>query len=58
MQVIRKALVELDGKPFQAFAERRTAWRLRTSYASPGPIQFAGPCADAVTMTLRLEQGV
>ena len=56
--VIRKALVELDGKPFAALCERRDAWRLRETFASPGPVQYEGACANAVTMTLRLEQGV
>ena len=56
--VIRKALVELDGKPFAAFSERRLAWRMRDVYASPGPVQYDGPCAAATTMTLRLERGV
>jgi diphosphate--fructose-6-phosphate 1-phosphotransferase len=55
--VIRKALVELGGAPFKAFASRRGAWGLRTSYSSPGPVQYDGPCALATTMTLRLEQG-
>ena len=56
--VIRKALVELDGAPFKAFVERRGAWRLRASFPSPGPVQFEGPCAELVSVTLRLEQGV
>ena len=55
--VIRKALVELNGAPFAAFVARRTAWRLRPAYLSPGPVQYSGPCADATTITLRLEQG-
>jgi len=56
--VIRKALVELHGTPFLAFTERRTAWRMRSTYAHPGPVQYEGSCADTVTMTLRLEQGL
>jgi len=56
--VIRKALVALDGAPFRAFTERRAAWRLRGTYAHPGPVQYDGACADDVTMTLRLEQGL
>lgn len=56
--VIRKALVELEGAPFRALAQRRDAWRLRTAFASPGPIQYSGECAAAVTITLRLERGV
>jgi pyrophosphate--fructose-6-phosphate 1-phosphotransferase len=56
--VIRKALVELRGAPFAALSARRAEWRMRTSYASPGPSQFEGPNAKAVTMTLQLEQGM
>ena len=56
--VIRKALVELEGAPFRAFAARRATWRTRTSYAHVGPVQYEGECADAVTMTLKLEQGL
>ena len=33
--VIRKALVELEGASFRAFAARRAAWRARTAFASP-----------------------
>lgn len=55
--VIRKALVELGGKPFAALVARRARWLLSASYVSPGPVQFDGPTADEVTLTLRLEQG-
>ncbi len=56
--VIKKALVELSGKPFQAFAEHRQAWGVGTEYVYPGPIQYFGPSAvcDQTTVTLRLEQ--
>ena len=36
--VIRKALVELEGKPFQAFAATREEWNKNTCYTYPGPI--------------------
>jgi pyrophosphate--fructose-6-phosphate 1-phosphotransferase len=57
--VIRKALVDLDGKPFAAFAGRRQAWADGTEYVYPGPIQYFGPpeVCDAVTKTLLLERG-
>lgn len=57
--VIQKALVELNGKPFKAFAAKRNQWAMEDDYASPGPIQFWGPAsvADAVPETLRLERG-
>ena len=56
--VIRKALVELDGKPFKAFAAMRDKWAKETCYIYPGPIQYWGPSAvcDKPTITLALEQ--
>ena len=56
--VIRKALVELDGKPFKAFAAMRERWARETAYVYPGPIQYWGPTevCDQPTMTLALEQ--
>ncbi|MBP3313258.1 MAG: diphosphate--fructose-6-phosphate 1-phosphotransferase [Oscillospiraceae bacterium] len=57
--VIRKALVELDGKPFTYFAERRATWAVETCYVYPGAIQYFGPTevCDLTTRTLALEQG-
>src|SRR5574344_426389 len=56
--VIRKALVELDGKPFKKFAANRDKWAKDTYYVYPGPIQYWGPSAvcDQTTKTLALEQ--
>ena len=56
--VIRKALVELDGKPFQTFAAQRERWARETAYVYPGPIQYWGPTevCDQPTKTLALEQ--
>ena len=56
--VIKKALVELDGKPFQAFAAIRDKWAKETCYIYPGPIQYWGPSevCDQPTKTLQLEQ--
>ena len=56
--VIRKALVELDGKPFQAFAAKRDEWAMNTCYIYPGPIQYFGPTevCDQTTKTLQYEQ--
>lgn len=56
--VIKKALVELDGKPFQAFATIRDKWAKETCYIYPGPIQYWGPSevCDQPTKTLQLEQ--
>jgi pyrophosphate--fructose-6-phosphate 1-phosphotransferase len=57
--VIRKALVELDGAPFRAFAENRDLWAVETRYTYPGAIQYYGPSevCDAPPMTLVLEKG-
>lgn len=56
--VIRKALVELEGKPFKAFAAVRDEWARKTMYVYPGPIQYWGPAevCDQPTKTLKLEQ--
>ena len=56
--VIRKALVELDGKPFKTFAAQRDEWAKNTCYIYPGPIQYWGPSevCDQPTKTLKLEQ--
>jgi len=56
--VIRKALVELDGAPFKAFAAKRDEWAKETCYVYPGPIQYWGPSevCDQPTKTLALEQ--
>ncbi len=56
--VIRKALVELDGKPFKAFAAKRDRWAVETGYIYPGPIQYFGPSevCDLVTETLAIEK--
>ena len=57
--VIRKALVELDGKPFKYFEAHRDEWAVKTAFTYPGSIQYFGPSSvcDQPTMTLALEQG-
>ena len=56
--VIKKALVDLDGAPFQAFAANRDDWAVNDRYLFPGPIQYFGPTevCDAPTVTLVLEK--
>jgi pyrophosphate--fructose-6-phosphate 1-phosphotransferase len=56
--VIRKALVELDGKPFKTFAAERETWKVKTSFVYPGSVQYFGPpeVCDQPTITLRLEK--
>ena len=57
--VIKKALVELDGKPFQYFEAHREEWAENTCFIYPGAIQDYGPAevCDITTKTLALEQG-
>ena len=56
--VIRKALVDLNGKPFKALAAHRAEWAKQTAFVYPGPIQYFGPSevCDQPTKTLQLEQ--
>lgn len=57
--VIRKALVELDGKPFKYFEANREKWAVETCFTYPGAIQYYGPAevCDLTTRTLALEKG-
>lgn len=56
--VIKKALVELEGAPFKAFAAARADWAVETRYRFPGAIQYYGPASvcDRPTETLLLER--
>ena len=56
--VIKKAMVELEGKPFKAFAAMRDKWALSSDYRIPGSIQYFGPpsITDTPFITLQLEQ--
>ena len=57
--VIRKALVELEGKPFKYFEAHRAEWAVKTEFTFPGAIQYYGPAevCDLTTRTLALEKG-
>jgi len=58
--VIQKALVKLDGAPFQYFESHREEWAdEKVSYIYPGPIQYFGPTevCDMPTKTLLIEHG-
>lgn len=54
--VIAKTLVDLSGKIYQKFAQKRAAWRLGDCYQNPGPIQFFGDfdLTDTPPLTLLL----
>ena len=56
--VIKKALVDLEGAPFQHLQRMCEEWADTTAYLYPGPIQYFGPSAltDAPTRTLIEEQ--
>lgn len=57
--VIKKALVELKGKPFAYLSKVRSTWATDDQFVFPGPIQFFGPAVvtDITTVTLQLEAG-
>ncbi len=58
--VIRKTLVDLNGKPFKYFSDHRDEWAIKTSYRFPGAIQYYGPdeICNQATLTLQMEQNV
>ncbi len=55
--VIKKALVELNGAPFNFFKENRATWAVEDNFLYPGPIQYFGPeeVCDLTNVTLQLE---
>jgi 6-phosphofructokinase len=56
--VIKKALVELQGRPFQIFDSQRSKWGIYDLYRNPGPIQFYsinGKVSLELPITLMLE---
>jgi diphosphate-dependent phosphofructokinase len=57
--VIRKALVDLRGRPFAELVAHRDQWAAQDCYLYPGPIQYFGPTevCDPTTRTLQLEKG-
>ena len=58
MPVIKKALVDMNGKPFKFFSVNRETWAINDAYTFPGPIQYFGPSevCDSPTITLALEK--
>jgi pyrophosphate--fructose-6-phosphate 1-phosphotransferase len=55
--VIRKALVDVDGPVFAAFARHRESWVVDDTFQFPGPIQYFGPpeVTDTPSYTLAAE---
>ena len=55
--VIKKTVIDLNGKPFKTFAAQRDRWAVETAYIFPGPVQYFGPpeLCDIPSKTLLLE---
>ncbi len=55
--VIKKAMVDLEGNPFNEFLSKRNIWAIKSSYVFPGAIQYFGPSevCNATSITLQLE---
>ncbi len=55
--VIKKALVDLEGRPFKTYKEKRDEWAIKSDYIYPGAIQYFGPpeVCDVPTITVQLE---
>lgn len=55
--VIKKALVDLEDKPFKTFSRHREEWSYKTSYLYPGAIQYFGPheVCNLPSITIQLE---
>ncbi|WP_024467519.1 diphosphate--fructose-6-phosphate 1-phosphotransferase [Treponema pedis] len=57
--VIKKSLIDLNGKPFKEFEKNRDNWAINTVYRFPGAIQYFGDSevCEIPTKTLLLEKG-
>jgi len=53
--VIRKALVDLNGRPFLALQSHRAKWLEKDHCQNPGPIQYFGVASEICNLTLVLE---
>lgn len=55
--VIKKALLDMQGKPFAFFSKEREKWKYEDTYRFPGPIQYYGPeeVSFSVPLTLALQ---
>lgn len=53
--VIMKKLVDLQGPVFKEFVNGRALWRCEDHYLNPGPMQYFGPTANKISLTLALE---
>lgn len=57
--VIKKSLIDLNGKPFKEFEKNRQSWAINSTYRFPGAIQYFGDLevCNIPTKTLLLEKG-
>lgn len=56
--VIKKALVDLKGKPYKKLLELKDELAKKTLYIFPGALQYFGSTKDDVTLTLALEKQI
>ena len=47
--------VNLNSLSYKYLEENRAEWITADMYENPGPVQYAGPCATTIPMTLQLE---
>jgi len=54
--VIKKALVDLHGKPFFEYKKLRRSWVTEDKYSNPGGLQYEGTASSLINLTVQLEQ--
>lgn len=47
--------VSLSSPSYLELEANRKQWACTDMYENPGPVQYSGPCADTIPMTLQLE---
>lgn len=47
--------IDMNSASYLAFAEGKSQWAADDMYENPGPMQFSGPTANAISHSLRLE---
>jgi pyrophosphate--fructose-6-phosphate 1-phosphotransferase len=55
--VIEKSLVNTSSASFKAYAFNRRRWAVEDMFCNPGPIQYWGPTAKQVPISVALDQG-
>jgi pyrophosphate--fructose-6-phosphate 1-phosphotransferase len=54
--VIPSSPIDILGGPFMKLQSLLPAWRMQELYSNPGPIQFEGPTANDITLSLMNER--